>query len=175
MKSHFSVSQPKSSGIRAREYLSQFRRATCPKEVSFLFCFPFFPTEFLVAASKSFLVHCHWPKQSRLSHNKAPFLLWRGFSSSHLQSFGFSHSFLSIWKTSSIIFIHKMGKPLDSPASFPPISLFFCISKLFESIFLSRLFIYLFRSQTPFSLPARPISALRNLPSIKLYFFLSLF
>ena len=50
-----------------------------------------------------------------------------------------SHFFPSIWKTSSIIPIHKMGKPLDSPASFRPISLTYCVSKLFERIILSRL------------------------------------
>ena len=50
-----------------------------------------------------------------------------------------SHSFPSIWKTSSIIPIHKMGKPLDSPASFQLVALTFCISKLFECIILSRL------------------------------------
>ena len=49
------------------------------------------------------------------------------------------HFFLSIWKTSSIIPIHKMGKPLDSPASFRLISLTSCVSKLFERIILSRL------------------------------------
>ena len=54
-----------------------------------------------------------------------------------------SHSFPSIWKTSSIIPIHKMGKPPDSPASLRPISLTFCISKLFERIILSRLLFFL--------------------------------
>ena len=49
------------------------------------------------------------------------------------------HSFPSIWKTFSIISIYKMGKPLDSPASFRPISLTSCVSKLFERIILSRL------------------------------------
>ena len=53
------------------------------------------------------------------------------------------HSFPFIWKTSSIIPIHKMGKPLDSPASFRPISLTSCISKLFERIILSRLLFFL--------------------------------
>ena len=48
-----------------------------------------------------------------------------------------SHSFPSIYKTSSII---PMGKPLDSPASFRPISLTSSISKLFERIILSLLF-----------------------------------
>ena len=54
-----------------------------------------------------------------------------------------SHSFPSIWKTSSIIPIHTMGKPLDSPASFRPISLTSCVSKLFERIILSRLLFFL--------------------------------
>ena len=54
-----------------------------------------------------------------------------------------SHSFPSIWKTSSMIPIHKMGKPLDSPASFRPISLTSCVSKLFERIILSRLLFFL--------------------------------
>ena len=54
-----------------------------------------------------------------------------------------SHSLPSIWKTSSIIPIHKMGKPLDSYASFRPISLTSCVSKLFERIILSRLLFFL--------------------------------
>ena len=54
-----------------------------------------------------------------------------------------SHSFPSIWKTSSIIPIHKMGKPLDSPASFWHISLTSCVSKLFKRIILSRLLFFL--------------------------------
>ena len=54
-----------------------------------------------------------------------------------------SHSFPSIWKTSSIIPIHKMGKPLDSPASFQPTSLTSYVSKLFEHIILSCLLFFL--------------------------------
>ena len=54
-----------------------------------------------------------------------------------------SHFFPFIWKTSSIIPIHKMGMPLDSPASFRPISLTSCMSKLFERIILSRLLFFL--------------------------------
>ena len=53
------------------------------------------------------------------------------------------HSFPFIWKTSSIIPIHKIGKLLDSPDSFQPISLTFCASKLFERIILSRLLFFL--------------------------------
>ena len=54
-----------------------------------------------------------------------------------------SHSFPSIWKTSSIIPIYKTGKLIDSPASFRPISLTSCLSKLFERIILFRLLIFL--------------------------------
>ena len=84
-----------------------------------------------------------------------------------------SHSFPSIWKTSSIIPIHKMGKPLDSPASFRPISLTSCVSKLFERIILS---VYSsFWNLIRFSLPARPVSALVGLHLIKFCIFLSPF
>ena len=58
--------------------------------------------------------------------------------------------FPSFCKTSSIIPIHKMGKPLDSPASFRPISLTSCVSKLFERIILSRLLFFL-ESNSSFS------------------------
>ena len=61
-----------------------------------------------------------------------------------------SHYFLSIWKTSSIIPIHKMEKPLDSPASFRPISLTSCVSKLFERIILSR-YLFFLESNSIFS------------------------
>ena len=53
------------------------------------------------------------------------------------------HSFSFIWKTSSIISVYKKGKPLDFPASFRPISLTFCVSKLFERIILSSLLFFL--------------------------------
>ena len=77
--------------------------------------------------------------------------------------------FPSFWKTSSVIPIYKMGKLLDCPAFFRPISLTSCVSKLFcfYRIILSRL--------TPFSFPVRPVSVLDDLLSIKFYFILSSF
>ena len=54
------------------------------------------------------------------------------------------HFFPSIWKTSFIILIRKMGKPLSSPAvSFWPISFTSCISKLFKRIILSGVLFFL--------------------------------
>ena len=62
----------------------------------------------------------------------------------HIFNFSLSsHSFPSIWMTSSIIPIHKVGKPLDSPASFRPISLTSFVSKLFERIILFCLLFFL--------------------------------
>ena len=51
LRSHFSVSQPKTLRSRARGYLSELRRATCPEESHWSFRSPFSPTEFLAAVS----------------------------------------------------------------------------------------------------------------------------
>ena len=65
--------------------------------------------------------------------------LWYGFLLHIFNLFWSLHSFPSIWKTSFIIPIYKIEKSLDSPASFRPISLTSCVSKLFERIILWRL------------------------------------
>ena len=143
LRSHFSVSQPKTLRSRARGYLSELRRATCPEESHSSFCSPFSPTEFLAAASKlsSSIAtgpdKVGYPMLKHLPRSGMDFLL-------HVFNLSWTlHSFPSIWKTSSIIPIHKMGKSLDSPASFRPISLTSCVSKLFERIILSRLLFFL--------------------------------
>ena len=143
LRSHFSVSQPKALRSRARGYLTELRRATCPVESHSSFCSYFSPAEFLAAAfnlSSSTATGSDkvaYPMLKHLPRSGMDFLL-------HIFNLSWSsHSFPSIWKTSSIIPIHKMGKPLDSPASFRPISLTSCVSKLFERIILSRLFFFL--------------------------------
>ena len=143
LRSHFSVSQPKALRSRTRGYLSELCRAMCPMESHSSFCFPFTPTEFLAAASNlsSFTASgpdkVAYPMLKHLPRSGMDFLL-------HIFNLSWSsHSFPFIWKTSSIIPIHKMGKPLDSPASFQLISLTPCISKLFECIILSRLLFFL--------------------------------
>ena len=50
-RSHFSVSQPKSSRSRARGYLSELGRAKCPEESYSSFFPPFSSVKFLEAAS----------------------------------------------------------------------------------------------------------------------------
>ena len=107
------------------------------------FCLLFSPAEFLAAASylSSFPVtgpdKVAYPMLKHLPRSGMDFLL-------HIFNLSWPlHSFPSIWKTSTIILIYKMGKPLDSPASFRPISLTSCVSKLFERIILTRLLFFL--------------------------------
>ena len=161
LRSHFSVSQPKALRSRARGYLSELRRATCPEESHSSFCSPFSPAEFLAAASNFSSSTAigpdtiAYPMLKHLPRSGMDFLL-------HIFHLSWSlHSLPSIWKTSSIIPIHKMGKPLDSPASFRLISLTSCISKLLNASFYP---VYSsFWSLIPFSLPARPVFTLDGL------------
>ena len=142
LRSHFSVSQPKALRSRARGYLSELRRATCPEESHSSFCSPFTPAEFLAAASNLSSSTATGP--DKVAYPVLKHLPRYGMNFLHIFNLSWSsHSFPSIWKTSSIIPIHKMGKPLDSFASFRPISLTFCVSKLFERIILSRLLFFL--------------------------------
>ena len=107
------------------------------------FCSPFSHAKFHAASPNLFLSTATGPNKvaypmlKHLPRSGMDFLL-------HIFNLSWtSRSFPSIWKTSSIIPIHKMGKSLDSPASFWPISLISCISKLFEHIILSRLLVFL--------------------------------
>jgi len=75
-----------------------------------------------------------------------------------------SHTFSSCWKPTTIIPIHK---PADSPASYRPISLTFCISKLFERWVLKRLCYYL-ESKYLIS-PTQATFDLVGLPLIKFF------
>ena len=128
---------------RARDYLTELRRATCPMESHSSFCSPFTLAEFLAAASNlsSSIAtgpdKVAYPMLKHLPRSGMDFVL-------HIFNFSLSsHSPPSAWKASSIIPIHKVGKPFDSPASFRPISLASCVSKLFERIILSRLLFFL--------------------------------
>ena len=143
LRSHFSISQPKALRSRARGYLSELCRATCPVESHSSFCSPFTLAKFHAAASNLSSSSATgpdkvaYPMLKHLPRSGMDFLL-------HIFNLSWSsHSFPSIWKTFSIIPIHKMGKPLDSPASFRPISPTSYVSKLFERIILSRLLFFL--------------------------------
>ena len=150
LRSRFCVSQPNTLRSRARGYLSELRRAMCPVESPSSFFSPFTLAEFLAAASNlssSTAIgpdKVVYPTLKHLPRSGMDCLL-------HIFNLSWSsHSFPSIWKTSSIIPIHKIGKPLDSSASFRPISLTSCVSKFFERIILSRL-LFVLESNSIFS------------------------
>ena len=133
MRIYFSVFQPKA--LRSR--------ATCPEESHSSFGSPFSLAEFLAAGT-------NLSSSTATGPDKVSYLILKNLPRSGMnflpKIFNLSwslHSFPSIWKTSSIIPIHKMGKPLESLASFRPISLTFCVSKLFKRIILSRLLFFL--------------------------------
>ena len=128
---------------RARGYLTELRRATCSEECHSCFCSPFTLAEFLAAAF--YLSSSTATGPDKVAYPMLKHLPRSGMDFLH-QIFNLSwssHSFPFIWKTSSIIPIHKMGKLLHSPTSFRPISITSCVSKLFEHIILSRLLFFL--------------------------------
>ena len=87
LRSHFSVSQPKILHSRARSYLSELRRATCPEVSHSSFASSFSPPNFLrlLLISPPPLPLAQ-TKLLCLLHAKAPSSLWQG-SSIHFQSF----------------------------------------------------------------------------------------
>ena len=138
LRSHFSISQPKALHSRTKGCLTELRR------VSLVLLLFFHPRAGFHAAASNLSSSTatgpdkvSYPMLKHLPRSNMDFLL-------HIFNLSWSsHSFPSIWKTSSIIPSDKMGKPLDSPASFRPISLTSCVSKLFERIILSRLLFFL--------------------------------
>ena len=143
LRSHFCICQPNALPSSARGDLSELRRAKCPVESHSSFCSPFSLAEFLAAASNLSSSPATgpdkvaYPMLKHLPRSGMDFLL-------HIFNLSWSsHSFPSIWKTCFIIPIHKMGKPLDSPASLRSISLIFCVSKRFERIILFSLLFFL--------------------------------
>ena len=164
LRSHFSVSQPKALRSRARGYLTKLRRAMCSEEPHSSFCSPFSPAEFLAAVSNLFLSSATgpdkvaYPMLKHLPHSGMDFLLY-------IFNFSWSlDSFPSIWKTSSIISIHKMGKPLDSPASL--LAYLSHPLRIKAPAYQSSSFYPVYSSfwnLIPFFLPARPVSALDDL------------
>ena len=124
---------------RAKGYLSELHRAMCSEKSHLSFCSP---AEFHAAASNLSSSTTNGPDKVAYPVLKRLPLSGMGFLLHIFNLFWSLHSFPSIWKK-SIIPIHEMGKPLDFPASFRPISITSCVSKLFKRIILSRLLFFL--------------------------------
>ena len=103
LRSHFSVSQLKALGCRARGYLSELRRVIFPEEFYSSFCSLFSFAEFLEPATNLSLSTATgsdkvaYPMLKHLSCSGSNFLLYIFNLSWSL------HSFSSIWKISSVI------------------------------------------------------------------------
>ena len=173
LRSHFSISQPKTSHSRARGYLSELHRATCSVESHSSFCSPFSLAEFHAAASNLSSSTATgpdkvaYPMLKHLPRSGKNFLL-------HIFNLSWSsHSFPFIWKTSSIIPIMRweslLTLLLPSGLSLSPPAYQSCLSVSFYLVFSS------FWNLIPFFLPTRPVSALVSPISIKFCTFLSPF
>ena len=145
LRSHPSQATPRTSRRAKRQFMNKLRKASCEDASSLYnsFCSPFSLTELSTAICKLSSSTASGPDQIAyplLKHLPEPaqLLLLSLFNRSW-----YSHIFPSCWKLTTIIPIHKPGKPTSSPSSFRPISLTSCISKLFERLILSRLTFYL--------------------------------
>ena len=123
--------------------MNELRKASCEDASSLhnSFCSPFSLTEHSTAISNFSSSTASGPDQIAyplLKPEPAQLLLLSLFNRSW-----HSHTFPSCWKPTTIIPIHKPGKPTSSPSFFRPISLTSCISKLFERLILSRLTFHL--------------------------------
>ena len=109
LRSIFSVSQLKALGTRSRGYLSKLRRVLCWEESYSSLCSSLTSTEFLAALANFFppnLAQAELPTPSR-----SIFLAQAWISSFASLIFSWSlYFFPSAWKSSSVIFIHKIGK-----------------------------------------------------------------
>ena len=91
LRSHFSVSQSKALRSRARSYLTELLfvilllHVLCG--VPLVLLLSLLSRGISCGCLQPLLIHCHWSRQSCLSHAKASSSLWHGFSSPHLQSF----------------------------------------------------------------------------------------
>ena len=145
LRSHLSQATPRSSRRAERQFMNELRKAICEDASSLhnSFSSPFSLTELstaiciLSSSTASGLDQIAYPLLKHLPE-PAQLLLFSLFNRSWL-----SHTSHSCWKPTTIIPIHKPGKPTSSPSSFRPISLTSGISKLFERLILSRLTFHL--------------------------------
>ena len=156
LRSYFSVSQTKTLRSTARGYLSELRHATCPEKSHSFFCSSFSPTELLAAAS-------NLSSSTATGQDKVAYPMLKHFPPSgkdflllHIFNLSWTlHFFPFIWKTSSIIPIHKLSTLLlPSGLSLSPPAYQSCLNVSFYPVCTS------FWNLIPFFLPAKSVSAL---------------
>ena len=145
LRSHLSQATPRTSRRADCQFMNELRKASCEGASSLhnSFCSPFSLAELSTAICKLSFFTASGPDQIAyplLKHlpESAQLVLLSLFNRSW-----YSHTFPSCWKPTSIILIHKPGKPTFSPSFFRPISLTSCVFKLFEGLILSCLTFHL--------------------------------
>ena len=160
LRSNLSQATPRTSRRAERQFMNELRKASCEDASSLhnSICSPNSLAELSTATFKLSSSTASCPDQIAyplLKQLLEPAQLLRLSLFNRSWS---SHTFPYCWKPTTIIPIHKPGKPTSSPSSFRPISLTSCISKLFERLILSH---PLFTSNRIISSPlARPAFAL---------------
>ena len=161
LRSHFSVSQPKVLRSRARSYLSELRRATCPEESHSSFYSPFSHAEFLAAASNHSSSTATgsdkvaYPMLKHLRCSDMDFLLHNFNVSWSLHSFFRSRKRLLLfpstrWKSlSNLLLLSGLSFSIPASQSF--------LNASYYSVYFSFLNLILF------SLSVRPVSSLDGL------------
>ena len=173
LRSHFSVFHPKALRSRATGSMSELHRATCPKESQLSFCFPFFPTEFHAAASNLSSATATgpdkvaYPVPSTLLAVAWIFSYTFSIFSGHCIPFLPSGRHLPLFPSTRWENLFTLLLPSGLSLS-PPVSQSFLNASLYLAY-------YFFWSLISFSLPARPVSVLDDLLSIKFCSFLSPF
>ena len=127
---------------QCQSYLSELRLISCLQESYSSLCSRLISGKIFAATINifSFTVTC----PDRVAYSMLKHLPCSGMDFLHIFSLSWSlHSFPSNRKSSSMISIHQMGKPLDSPAFFRCIFLICRVSKLFERIIQSLLLFFL--------------------------------
>ena len=145
LRSHLSQATPHTSRKAERQFMNKLRKASCEDASSLhnSFCSLFSLAELSTAICKLSSSTASSPDQIAyplLKHLPEPAQLLLLFL---FDRSWYSHTFPSCWKPTTIIPIHKPGKPTSSSSSFCTISLTSCISKLFERLILSRLTFHL--------------------------------
>ena len=161
LRSHFSVSQPKALGSRARGYLTELCQAPCPVESHSSFCSPFSPAEFLATASNLISSTATgpdkvaYPMLKHLPRSGMDFLL-------HIFIFpGLHIPFLPSGRH-LILFPSTRWESLSTLLLFSGLSL---LSPAYQSCLNASFYLVYscFWNLILFSLPARPVSALVGL------------
>ena len=168
LRSHFSVSQPKALRSRAKGYLPLLSSAEprAPCSLTHPFCFPFSPSEFHAAASNPSSSIATGP--DKVAYPILKHLPRSGMDFLHIFNLSWSsHSFSFIWKT-SLYYSHTQDGKASRLSCFLPAYLSLS-APVSQSLFNASFYLVFssFWNLIPFFLPARPVSTLDGLHSIK--------